>query len=184
MALIDSKTYRLKDGAELIVRVGETRDAESILKNGQSFIEDGEGQVMVPGEFNLSLDEEIKWVENHRQKPTHLLLVAELDGQLVGHIDFYGGSRKRLQHTGHFGMGISLPFRGRGIGKALLSRLIEWAESNPQLEKINLNVLSSNARAIVLYQSLGFVEVGRRKNEFKLSPGNYVDDVAMELMLS
>ena len=49
--------------------------------------------------------------------------------------------------------------RGRGLGRAL----IEYMENNEQAERCNLEVRVSNERAIGLYRSLGFEEVGLRK---------------------
>lgn len=183
MAIIEPKMFLLKDGAELAVRVGELRDAPQLLENGKHFILDGDGQVLVPGELNPTPEEEIKWVENHRNKATNLLIVAELNGNLVGHLDFYGNSRQRIRHTGHFGMGVRAEHRGKGIGKALLTRLIDWAKGAPELEKINLDVLSNNARAIALYRSLGFEECGKQRNEIKLTDRQYLDNIKMELLL-
>lgn len=173
----------LKDGTKLTVRVGEDRDADQLIENANHFIEHGEGQVLVPGELKLTHEDEIKWIRNHRDKPTNLLLVAEVEGKLVGHIDFYGASRKRLLHTGHFGLGIREEYRSRGVGKALLSKLISWAKGNGVIEKINLQVIANNARGIALYESLGFLESGRKRREIKLEDGSYVDDVSMELIL-
>lgn len=57
--------------------------------------------------------------------------------------------------------------------------MVEWAEQIPQLEKINLRVIATNAQAIGLYMKFGFQEEGRRKRQFKYSDGTYADDVLM-----
>ncbi len=49
--------------------------------------------------------------------------------------------------------------RGRGLGRAL----IEHMEKNEQAQRCNLEVRVSNERAIRLYRSIGFEEVGLRK---------------------
>jgi RimJ/RimL family protein N-acetyltransferase len=66
-------------------------------------------------------------------------------------------------------------WRGRGIGTALLRTLLDWAESNPIIEKICLEVFATNENAIRLYKKLGFVEQGVGTKEVKLGPGQYVD---------
>lgn len=172
MGFIEPKRVVLKDGREALVRTGEERDADQLIENGKHFIANGEGQVLVPDELNRTHDEEIKWIQDLRAKSTNLLFVAEVDSRLVGHLDFNGGTRKRLQHTGRFGMAIREEFRSRGVGKAL-----------GVTEKINLQVLANNGRAIALYESLGFVETGRRRKEIKLENEAYLDDVSMELQL-
>lgn len=57
--------------------------------------------------------------------------------------------------------------RGRGLGTALLSRLIASAREGG-LRRLTLEVRPSNAGAIQLYHRAGFFEVGRR-------PGYYAD---------
>lgn len=54
-------------------------------------------------------------------------------------------------------------FRGMGIGKMLLDEMIEFAKNN-DAEFISLEVRISNAVAISLYEKMGFLCEGRRKN--------------------
>ena len=49
---------------------------------------------------------------------------------------------------------------GRGVGAALLATLLEWARSTGVITKVNLEVRADNARAIALYQRMGFVKEG------------------------
>lgn len=46
-----------------------------------------------------------------------------------------------------------------------------------------LNVRSSNMPAQLLYRKLGFAEIGRWRRKVKVAPGQYLDDVAMELLV-
>lgn len=62
-----------------------------------------------------------------------------------------------------------------------MNELVSWARANPRVEKIELQVRSSNAGAIALYRSLGFVEEGRKTRRLKLGPNEYIDDVYMAL---
>lgn len=50
----------------------------------------------------------------------------------------------------------------RGVGRLLMNELLAWARSNPHVEKVELQVRSSNEPAIALYRLLGFVEEGRK----------------------
>lgn len=56
--------------------------------------------------------------------------------------------------------------RGRGIAKGLLTRLFMEA-SQCQISVVNLEVRESNAAAIGLYESAGFLKVGIRKNYYR-----------------
>jgi len=183
MAVCAPRTFILKNGSPFVVRCGEVSDANQLIENANHFISDGEGQVLVPGELELTHEEEIKWIEGHKSKPTNILLVADLNGKLMGHLDFYGGGQERIRHTGHFGMGVCKKFRGLGVGRALLKMLVDWAREVPLIEKINLSVLSSNKKAISLYRSFDFIECGRKTRQVKMNNDLYLDDIAMELLL-
>lgn len=52
--------------------------------------------------------------------------------------------------------------RGRGLGRLLLNDLIQQAQAKSELTSIFLEVRPSNATAIKLYESVGFVEISRR----------------------
>ena len=56
--------------------------------------------------------------------------------------------------------------RRRGIGRALMETLLQFAEEN-HLRLVTLEVRASNAGAIALYEQLGFVQVGFRPGYYQ-----------------
>lgn len=54
-------------------------------------------------------------------------------------------------------------YRGRGFGRQLLEY---WCGSEPSVREIFLEVRVSNTAAIGLYQQLGFISLGYRKNYY------------------
>lgn len=56
--------------------------------------------------------------------------------------------------------------RREGLGKRLMNTLKDVAKDH-EVKKIILEVNSINYKAINLYESLGFIEVGRRKDYYK-----------------
>ncbi len=44
-------------------------------------------------------------------------------------------------------MSVNKVWRNQGVGKALLEALIEWAEREPLLEKLRLEVFATNEHA-------------------------------------
>jgi len=61
---------------------------------------------------------------------------------------------RETEHIGVVGLLVAQPWRGRGIGKSLLGRVIE--RSRGKFEILELSVFHSNTKARGLYQSLGF----------------------------
>ncbi len=97
--------------------------------------------------------------------------------KVVGWCDVFPEENPRQNHRGGLGMGILPEFRGQGIGSQLLQKVIEHAKSFG-LEKIELNVYSSNVSAIGLYKKFGFDQEGLIKKYRKLD-GQYFDCLAM-----
>ena len=63
-------------------------------------------------------------------------------------------------------IGVRPEARGHGLGAALLDTLLRWA-ADAGAHEIFLDVRPSNAAAISLYESRGFVEIGRRPRYFR-----------------
>lgn len=107
-----------------------------------------------------------------------LFLVAEADGSIVGFSRCAGSSLKRLAHKVEFGVCVCKNYWGYAIGKHLLQTSIEWAEANT-IEKISLQVLETNEKAIALYKSFGFELEGVLKKDKLLADGNYYNTILM-----
>lgn len=65
---------------------------------------------------------------------------------------------------------IGAPWRGRGLGRHLLGRLLDIARWNGA-ERIFLEVRPSNPLARTLYESVGFSEIGRRPRYYPARDG-------------
>jgi [ribosomal protein S18]-alanine N-acetyltransferase len=70
-------------------------------------------------------------------------------------------------------------FRGRGLGRHLLGRLLDIARWNGA-ERIFLEVRPSNPLARTLYESVGFCEIGRRPRYYPAKNGRE-DAIVMAL---
>ncbi len=163
-----------------VVRTGKIEDAEAILDIQRSVVSEGEFLISLSEEFNKTSSQQKEWVQSLLENENESLIVAERDGEVVGWIVFQAApNRKRLSHTGSFGMMIRKGYREMGIGSMLLKALLDWAEKNPLIEKVSLGVFSTNQGAISLYKKMGFIEEGRKIKEFKMNENDYVDDILM-----
>ena len=88
--------------------------------------------------------------------------VYELDGEIVG---FYIAS-KVLDLVEIFTIAVDEDYRKRGIGRELLSHLIEKSKESGARE-IWLEVSVKNFKAIGLYEKFGFEKDGIRKNYYQ-----------------
>jgi GNAT superfamily N-acetyltransferase len=93
-------------------------------------------------------------------------VAATLDGQMVGSATIFledpphPGSMMRSIPTAELGVSVVDGFRGRGIGRALIGALEEWAADHG-VERIILDVSEANVGAIRLYHALGYVDFDR-----------------------
>lgn len=183
MAQLAPKPHILKDGQLVSVRTCLESDARRLMECAEEYLLDGEGQVWEAGELELTQEREIEWIRQKLACPRDILIVAEHNGKIVANIDFTSGTRRRLAHIGEIGMAVLPAWRNKGLGKILMKTLIDWAKHETYLEKLNLRVLSTNERAIALYEGFGFSEEGRRMKEIKYSDGRYADCILMTLFL-
>ena len=179
MAIFSPKTIELKSGENLILRSVQPDDADRLLTYIRSVAQETPFFILQADEFNFTDEQERQWIQDHLDDPGKLAISAEVSGTIVGFLSFENGPHKRIRHRGTFCISVVKPWRGMGIGTALLQSLTEWAEANPVIEKIGLAVFANNENAIRLYKKLGFVEEGRRPRELKIDSDCYADDILM-----
>lgn len=90
-------------------------------------------------------------------KPLARVWVAELDGRLAAFgIQWFVVGEAQLAN-----IAVHPDFRGRGLGKQMMLRLLENAREEG-MEKMTLEVRTGNTAAHDLYLKLGFLETCRR----------------------
>lgn len=181
MGKVDQQSYKLKDGRTVTIRTAHENDAEAYLILGKSVMSEEMYTLTQADELTFTIEQEKNWLKTNINDDSHLILVAEVNGQVVGQLDFMNGHRRRNSHTGEFGMGVHKDFREIGIGSMLLRTLIEWAKAHAEIKKINLSVHKTNERAMAAYKKQGFQIEGTRTKDLKYPNEVYVDTVLMGL---
>ena len=110
-------------------------------------------------------------------------LVAESDDEIVGHAVLIPMALAAIRHIVRLTIVVHPGHEGHGIGRRLLTSLIEWARAAPRVRKIELNVRATNTRAIGLYRSLGFEEQGRQLQRICIDEQTFIDDLEMGLFV-
>ena len=109
--------------------------------------------------LNFSAPWDENSVRSELTNPLALWLVA-LDGEeVVGYV----GSQTVLQEADMMNVAVADSHRRRGIARALVEKLIRQLDAY----QLTLEVRQSNAPAIALYESMGFTQVGLRKNYYQ-----------------
>ena len=96
----------------------------------------------------------------------YLCRVAECDGEVVA----YGIVAMGAGEAHVLNICVGEQVRGRGIGLQMLMLLLERS-SQAGMQDVFLEVRPTNMHAIALYQSVGFIEVGRRRGYYQAVDG-------------
>lgn len=128
-----------------------------------------------PGEISVEAfrDKIVKLAEHGRY------IVAEQDGAPVGHALLEPMSMRANAHLFQLTIVVHPGHVERWIGTAMLRGLLEWAERDDRVGKVELTVRAGNLRAQNLYRRFGFVEEARFRRRVHRLDGTYEDDIGM-----
>jgi GNAT superfamily N-acetyltransferase len=88
------------------------------------------------------------------------VIVAELDGAVVGAYLLKPNHPGRAAHIANAGFAVAREARGRGIGRALVEDSIERGKA-AGFDAIQFNLVFESNPARQLYEKLGWKEIGR-----------------------
>lgn len=101
-------------------------------------------------------------VSGELENPLSLWLVWQENGEVLGYV----GSQTVMDETDMMNVAVHPAARRRGIAERLIFALCEELEKRGS-HCLTLEVRASNTPAIALYEKLGFLEIGRRKNYYR-----------------
>jgi putative acetyltransferase len=101
-----------------------------------------------------------KYIDNFG--PNDHVFVAELDGRIVAYAGLHVRDGK-MRHSAWLGIAVHDAFFGRGIGRAMMEKLLDLADRWIGITRVDLTVVANNTRAIALYEKLGFVVEGTQR---------------------
>ena len=90
-------------------------------------------------------------------------------------------ARPAYRHVADFSVYVERGWRGKGVGRVLLERLVELGRELGY-HKLVLSAFPFNAAGVALYERLGFRTVGIYKEQGLLD-GTWVDTIIMEKLL-
>lgn len=130
----------------------------------------------------VTMAERADWLAEHRAAD-HPVLVAELDGRVVGYAS-YGPWRAKtgFRHTVDDSVYVRDEAQGCGVGRALLTALVELARERGCHVMI-ADIESANTASIRLHERLGFEHCGTVR-EVGLKFGRWLDLTVMRLQLN
>lgn len=106
-------------------------------------------------------------------------IVAEENGTPVGHAFLDPMPLRANAHVFQLTIVVHPGHIEQGIGRAMLGDLLDWAQRDTRVGRVELNVRAGNLRAQNLYRSMGFVEEARFRNRVRRIDGLFEDDLGM-----
>jgi L-amino acid N-acyltransferase YncA len=159
------------------VRAATAADVEAICGIHNQGISD---RIATLDTHQRTTDETRSWLLE--RGPRHPVLVADLDGTVVGWASLNRfNPRPAYDTVADFSVYVERSMRGKGIGRQLLGRLIERARAIG-FHKMVLAAMAHNDAGLGLYTRAGFSHVGVYREHGQLD-GRWVDVVIMEKLL-
>jgi phosphinothricin acetyltransferase len=125
-------------------------------------------------------DERRQWLSVRSSR--HPVIVAETTNAVIawGSLNPFS-TREAYRFVADFSVYVERGWRGKGVGRALLARLIELGREHGY-HKLVLSAFPFNKAGVALYETLGFRTVGIYREQGLLD-GQWVDTIIMEKLL-
>lgn len=130
----------------------------------------------------VSVEQERRHLEAVQQSDKDIFYVVRAGQDIVGTASYSTFTKSRMAHRGELGLCIRKSAWGKGIGHALMEKMLDFARNHAKVELVSLEVRSDNKRAVQLYRDFGFQKIGTFEGFFKID-GQLVDFDLMELKL-
>jgi RimJ/RimL family protein N-acetyltransferase len=170
----------LPNGQELLIRPAKLEDAAALLANFRQLAQETDFLMATATEASaIDIRSEQIFIQSFGDNSRHLLLLADVGGQIAGSVTVKQCDFHKQFHVGDMGIAVLHAYWNMGIGRRLMTAMVRWAEAHAQISLIRFNVLANNEKAIQLYRNFDFIECGRLPGGIRQPDGNCVDLISM-----
>ena len=172
------KTIRLKDGREAVIRGAQPSDAAEMAAFMKTTAGETEFLLRYPEECTMTEAAESVFLDDVLNSPDQVMPCCFVDGVLAGNAMLTMNSRIKTRHRASVAIGLKKEYWGLGIGTALFQEIIAIAKDRG-LDHLELDYIEGNDRARRLYEKMGFVEVARVPDVYRLKDGSFRQSILM-----
>lgn len=171
--------YLLKNGKSVTIRAPRVEDAEAIIELVKKADSETRFLAREAGEFKLTLKEERSIIISTLASLDRTWFVAEYEGKIVGQCSV-GLIRQyyRYRHRAGVAFLIAEEYCNLGIGGKMMEECLSWCRSH-SIEQVELDVVTSNSRALNMYRGFGFEVAGTIPKALHYKDGTYADEYFM-----
>ncbi len=184
MAIFAATTFPMKPHGACVVRSPRVDEAASIISAARDAFSTSDYTLTKLDEFSMTLAQEEEFITGMNTHPRQLMLIATdasdpLELPIAITVLKQNTTRRKLRHSVELGMSVITRYRSRGVGTALLTACVQWAEAHRELQLMTLDVYAANEPGLKLYRNLGFIECGRRPDGLIHDDGTMWEQVQM-----
>lgn len=173
----------LKNGKTAVLRNGEESDGSAVHENFNTTHGETDYLLSYPDENSFDSVQEGRFLEQKAASANELELLAIVDGKVAGTAGIEAvGTKDKVRHRAEFGISVLKEYWGLGIGRAMMEACIKCAKEAGYTQ-LELSVVAENARAVALYQNVGFTEYGRNPRGFHSRISGFQEVIYMRLVL-
>ena len=176
------KNIKLKDQLNVILRSPRDTDAKAILDYLKTVTGETPYLLRKPEECTDTIMQEVLFIQSINQHPTQVMILAVKNDEIIGISNVGLKQKLKMKHRATLGISILKKYWGYGLGSVMMDHLIEMAKSFGA-ERLELEVIEGNDRAIHLYQQKGFQFMSEINDAIKYSDGTYSKEYVMTLNL-
>lgn len=178
--------FSASNGRKVVLRAICWDDLHSVLELANNLV----SERAIDPNFGIlldkkqTLDTEADWLSTKVagiEKGEQISVIAEVDSKIVGNSEVVRGKSTDEYHHGVLGIAIHRDYRNLGIGLEMIRTLIEESRKSG-LKTISLETFANNLRAIHVYESAGFRQVGRIPKKIYRN-GEFTDAIVMSMEL-
>lgn len=133
-----------------------------------------------------TLKSERKWlyetIEGNK-KGEKVMLVAEVEGKIIGNSTVEQSNKDRKKHTGSFGIMFLQKYTGYGLGPMLAKEVFKLVKKNTEMWLIESEHHEKNKPSAGLHKKLGFRKVGIFPKYIQNNNGSYSGRVVLYKLL-
>ena len=169
----------MKNGKKVNIRIPQVQDAQEIINVIATADKETLFLARNSGEFQTTLEKEKSLIEKVLKNPDMEWFVAEYDGRVVGQCSVgLVKSLQRYRHRAEVAFVLLDKYCNLGIGGKMMEMCLAWCVQNG-VTQVELDVVSTNRRALTMYRNFGFEVVGTMPKALKYLDDTFADEYKM-----
>lgn len=180
----ESVFLNAKDGQKIEIRTPREEEAQLSLDMMIEVAAHSPYILSTPESFKKkTIENQVKWFKEAAESNDEIILAIYHNNRMIGLCN--GRSYRDVKRKHRAGLGISLlpDFRGKGIGYQMMEFLLQKMRQFPDIQIIELDVMTNNTPAVQMYEKLGFKKAGLFPKAFVLPSGEVSDNLTMYMEL-